>query len=94
MVLPITERHHDYAAQVVAKLLAEGFRAEADTAASTLGARIRHAEMQKYPYMLVVGDREQEQGQVAVRHRDEGDLGPQPLDEFILRLREEDKPGA
>ena len=94
MVLPITERHHDYAAQVVAKLLAEGFRAEADTAASTLGARIRHAEMQKYPYMLVVGDREQEQGQVAVRHRDEGDLGPQPLDEFILRLREEDRPGA
>jgi threonyl-tRNA synthetase len=94
MVLPITERHHDYAAQVVAKLLAEGFRAEADTAASTLGARIRHAEMQKYPYMLVVGDREQEQGQVAVRHCDEGDLGPQPLDHFMLRLREEDKPGA
>ena len=94
MVLPITERHHDYAAQVVEKLLAEGFRAEADTAASTLGARIRHAEMQKYPYMLVVGDRDQEPGQVAVRHRDEGDLGPQPLDEFILRLREEDRPGA
>jgi len=93
IVLPITDRNLDYAAQVVQRLSQEGFRVEADTGAATLSAKIRNAELQKYPYMLVVGDREQEQGQVAVRDRQEGDLGPQDLDAFIEKLRAEDAPG-
>jgi len=93
VVLPITDRHLDYAAQVVQRLSEEGFRVEADTGAATLSSKIRNAELQKYPYMLIVGDREQEQGQVAVRDRQEGDLGPQDLDAFIEKLKAEDVPG-
>ena len=93
MVLPIADRHQEYAKQVRDRLFAEGFRVEADLASSTLGSKIRAAEMQKYPYMLVVGDKEMEAGAVAVRHREDGDLGPQPLDEFVARLKAEAKPG-
>lgn len=93
MILPIADRHLDYAKQVQAKLQAAGFRVEVDTDSATLGAKIRNAEMQKYPYMAIVGDKEAENGQVAVRDRDEGDLGPQDLDAFITRLTEENVPG-
>ena len=93
MVLPIADRHQEYAKQVRDRLFAEGFRVEADLASSTLGSKIRAAEMQKYPYMLVVGDKEMETGAVAVRHREEGDLGPQPLEEFVARLKSEATPG-
>jgi threonyl-tRNA synthetase len=89
MVLPIADRHQEYAKQVRDRLFAEGFRVEADLASSTLGSKIRAAEMQKYPYMLVVGDKEMEAGAVAVRHREEGDLGPRPLEEFVARLKAE-----
>ncbi len=93
VVLPITDRHLDYAAEVVQRLSEEGFRVEADTGAATLSSKIRNAELHKYPYMLIVGDREQEQGQVAVRDHQEGDLGPQALDAFIEKLKAEDVPG-
>jgi threonyl-tRNA synthetase len=93
MVLPIADRHQGYAAEVRDRLREAGFRAEADLASSTLNSKVRAAEMQKYPYMLVVGDKESEAGTVAVRHREEGDLGPKQLDEFIGRLREEAMPG-
>ena len=94
VVLPITDRNLDYAAEVVERLSAEGFRVEADTGAATLSAKIRNAELQKYPYMLVVGDREQQQGQVAVRDREAGDVGPQDLAAFIAKLKAEDRPGG
>lgn len=88
-VLPITDRNLQYAEQVAATLREAGFRVELDKAAGTLQAKIREAELMKLPYMLVVGDREQQSGQVAVRSREAGDLGPQPLDEFIQRRTRE-----
>jgi threonyl-tRNA synthetase len=93
IVLPITDRNLDYAKHVAGRLTSEGYRVEVDIDASTLGAKIRDAEMQKYPYMLIVGDKEQEAGQVAVRDREEGDLGPQDLDAFIETLHEQNMPG-
>ncbi len=88
-VLPITDRNLEYARQVTAQLHDGGFRVEIDEAPATLQAKIRDAELMKIPYMLVVGDREQESGQVAVRSREAGDIGPQPLDEFVHHLAAE-----
>lgn len=93
-VLPITDRHIPYAEQVAARLLAEGFRTEVDRFGGTLNHKIRTAELQKVPYMFVVGDKEQEAGAVAVRSREAGDLGPQPLEEVIGRLKVENVPGG
>ena len=74
---------------MLAKLESAGFRAEVDTRGERMNQKIRTAQMQKVPYMLVVGDREQEANAVAVRHRDGEDLGAVPLDEFMARLGEE-----
>ena len=93
-VLPITDKQLDYAAKVTRQLKDAGYRAELDESSSTLGAKIREAEMQKTPYSLIVGPKEAETEQVAVRHRDEGDLGPQGLAEFMARLAKENVPGA
>lgn len=93
-VLPITDRNLEYANQVATELHQQGFRVETDKAAATLQAKIRDAELMKIPYMLVVGDREQQSGQVAVRSREEGDLGPQSFDEFVQCLAKEATPGA
>ncbi|CFX53524.1 Threonine-tRNA ligase, class IIa [Syntrophomonas zehnderi OL-4] len=82
-VLPITDRQHDYAAQVVSELKKQGIRVEIDTRSEKIGYKIREGQLQKIPYLLVVGDKEVESGAVAVRHRQKGDLGTQPLDEFI-----------
>lgn len=89
IVLPIADRHAEHAAQVAAKLVAAGLRAEVDARSEKIGYRIRAAQMQKVPYMLVVGDREAAEGQVAVRARKGGDLGPQALDAFAADLRAE-----
>ncbi len=91
-VLPIADRHNDYARHVLDQLLSRDFRAELDDSAATLSYKIRDAELMKIPYMLIVGDREQETGQVAVRSRDDGDLGPMPLEQFLARLAEENQP--
>ncbi len=88
-VLPITDRNVDYARQVAQELRDHDMRVEIDEASATLQAKIRDAELMKIPHMLVVGDREQESGQVAVRSREDGDLGPRPLDEFIEQVRAE-----
>jgi threonyl-tRNA synthetase len=93
-VLPITERALEYGRQVRDRLIAAGLRAELDDSQGTLSAKVRDAEMMRLPYMLVVGDREAEQGTVAVRHREEGDLGPQPLEAFMARLCAESQPPA
>jgi threonyl-tRNA synthetase len=94
IILPIADRHDEYASDVADRLRQEGFRVEVDTDTSTLGAKIRNAEMQKYPYMLIVGDNEEESGQVSVRDREEGDLGPHDLDSFIETLHKQNEPGA
>jgi threonyl-tRNA synthetase len=89
VVLPIAERHHEYARGVREKLLAAGFRADLDDRNESMRYKIREAQVQKVPYMLVIGDREAESGQVSVRSRGAGDLGAQGLDEFIAHLTAE-----
>lgn len=88
-VLPIIDKHHDYAQQVQKKLEAAGIRAEVDYRNEKIGYKIREAQMEKVPYMLVIGDKEAENGQVAVRSRKDGDLGPMPLDAFLSKIVEE-----
>jgi len=90
-VLPISERQHEYAQQVLAKLLEAGIRAELDSRSEKVGYKIREGQLQKIPYLLIVGDKEVEQGAVAVRHRKQGDLGAAPLTDFITRITEEIK---
>jgi threonyl-tRNA synthetase len=87
-VIPIADRHNEYAHQVVGQLREAGLRVEVDDSSERMQAKIRDAQLQKIPYMLVVGDREEEQGTVAVRLRTEEDLGPRPVEEFISMVRE------
>ncbi len=89
VVLPITERQNDYAKQVLEKLLDAGVRAELDDRNEKLQSKIRDAQLQKVPYMLVIGGKEAEAGTVSVRHRAKGDLGPRPLEQFSADLRAE-----
>jgi len=89
VVLPIADRHAAYAERVAGDLRASGLRVEVDARAEKIGYRIRAAQVQKVPYMLVVGDREADLGQVAVRARKGGDLGPQGVDGFVAALRAE-----
>jgi threonyl-tRNA synthetase len=89
IVLPITERQNDYAKQVFGKLLDGGVRAELDDRNEKLQAKIRDAQLQKIPYMLVIGGKEAEAGTVSVRHRAKGDLGARPLEQFSADLRAE-----
>ena len=93
-VMPITDRTADYAKAVADKLNELGFRAETDLRNEKIGYKIREAQMNKLPYMLVVGDREAEAGAVAVRTRSGEDLGAMPVDEFIAKLSEEVKTKA
>ena len=90
-VMPITDRTAEYAKDVAAKLSAAGVRVETDLRNEKIGYKIREAQMQKTPYMLVIGDREAESGAVAVRTRGGEDLGAMPLDEFIERITGEIK---
>lgn len=86
IVLPISDRQNDYARQIQQKLIAAGIRAEVDGRSDKINFKIREAQLQKIPYMLVVGDREAQAGQVAVRNRKQGDQGAVAVDEFISRL--------
>ncbi|HVB38649.1 MAG TPA: threonine--tRNA ligase [Vicinamibacterales bacterium] len=88
-VLPIADRHLAYAAGVRDKLEAAGLLAEMDGRQEKIGYKIRQAQLQKVPYMLVVGDREVEDGHVAVRSRTGGDQGSRSLDEFVAAARDE-----
>ncbi len=89
VVLPISDRHLDYARSVKEKLAAAGLRAEVDERQEKIGYKIREAQLQKVPYMLVVGDREAAESAVSVRHRSEGDLGSQGVEEFAEAAIEE-----
>ncbi len=85
-VLPITDRHAEYGRQVTETLRQAGVRVEFDGRNEKVGYKIREAQLQKIPYMLVVGDREAATGTLSVRHRAEGDLGSFTLDDFISRI--------
>ena len=87
-VLPITDRHTDYARTVLKKLTDAGFRVVLDERSEKVNLKIREAQLQKIPYMLVVGDREAEAGQVSVRNRKHGDQGAVSVDQFLHRLTE------
>ena len=89
IVLPITERQNDYAREVYQKLFDAGFRVELDDRNEKLQAKIRDAQLQKIPYMLVIGGKEAEAGTVSVRHRSKGDLGPRPVEQFSADLQQE-----
>jgi threonyl-tRNA synthetase len=89
IVLPIADRHNDYAAQVRDRLSAAGLRTELDVRQEKVNLKIREAQLQKIPYMLVVGDREAASGQVSVRGRSAGDLGAEAVDAVISRLQGE-----
>ncbi len=88
-LLPISDRQHDYAAEVAKKLTAAGIRVETDTRNEKIGYKIREAQLEKVPYMLVIGDKECENGTVAVRSRKNGDMGTESLDTFIADVRKE-----
>ena len=81
-VLPITDRINEYAEKIGSELRESGFRVETNTKSDKIGAKIRDAQMQKIPYMLILGDQELERGQVAVRERKQGDIGAMLLEEF------------
>ncbi len=88
-VLPISDKFMDYARQVTEQLDQEGIRVELDVRSEKIGYKIREAQMQKVPYMLVVGQKEAEDGVAAVRSRFLGDEGQKPLEEFITSIKAE-----
>src|SRR5215467_12803601 len=89
VVIPISDRHLNYARATRDRLLAEGLRVDLDERQEKIGYKIREAQLQKIPYMLVVGDRESADGTVSVRTRAGGDQGSRTLDAFIASAREE-----
>ena len=89
--MSLTERTADCAKEIVAKLLLNGIRAEVDNRNEKIGYKIREAQLEKVPYMFIVGDKEKEEGTVSVRSRKDGDLGVMRLDDVIAKLVEEDK---
>lgn len=88
-ILPITDKHYDYAKKIYDKFFALGLRAKLDDRNEKLGYKIREAQVQKIPYMLVVGDKEMTDGTVTVRHRGEGDKGSMKFEDFITMLQKE-----
>jgi len=88
VMIPIADRHVEYCRQVRDRLNAAGLRVDIDSSLERMNAKIRNAQLQKIPYMLVVGDREQEEGAVSVRLRSGEDLKSKPLDEFLAMAKE------
>ncbi len=91
VVVPIADRHLEYAESVAHTLQSAGFRVELDSRREKMQAKIRDAQAQQVPYMLIVGDRDQQAGTVSVRERRQGDLGAQALPEFLAQLEEQRK---
>lgn len=90
-ILPISDKHLEYAKKVEEALLEKEVRVEVDDRAEKIGYKIREAQLQKVPYMLIVGDKEQEAKEVGVRNRKDGDLGAMKLSDFIDKIDEEIK---
>jgi threonyl-tRNA synthetase len=93
IVLPVADRHNEYAERTARRLRDAGLRPRVDARSESVGRKIRDAELAKAPYMLVVGDREQDADAASVRHHGEGDLGAMPVAEAIERLRVEAEAG-
>ena len=91
VVMPITDKQQAYAKEVYDKLFAAGYRVSLDNRSEKIGYKIREAQVQKVPYMLILGEKEATEGTIAVRHRGEGDIGTMKLDAFTARLQEEVK---
>jgi threonyl-tRNA synthetase len=89
IVLPIADRHLDYAHEVRDALRAAGLRGEVDERPESTGRKIRDAEVRKVPYMLIVGDRERDARTVGLREHGKGDAGAVDLDDFVARVRTE-----
>lgn len=87
--LPIADRHADYAREIMEKLEAKGIRCELDDRSEKTGFKIRAAQMEKVPYMIIVGDKDVEAGTVSVRSRKNGDEGATTVDEFVVRIEKE-----
>jgi len=87
-ILPITSRVSDYTSDICRRLSGMGFRISEDSRNEKIGKKIREAQIEKIPYMLVVGDQEAENGQVSVRHRADGDVGTMSVDDFIALLKD------
>ena len=88
-ILPIADRHIEYSNKIKEELLKNGLRAEVDTRQEKTGYKIREAQLQKIPYMLILGDKEQEAGNVGVRSRKDGDIGQMELKDFISKIKKE-----
>ena len=88
-LLAVADRHLDYVYEIKKQLEAEGFRVEVDSRSEKIGYKIREAQLEKVPYMFIVGDKDIEAGTVSVRHRKEGDLGAMQLSDFIALAKEE-----
>lgn len=89
-ILPISDKFMDYAKSIENKLFNEGFRVELDDRAEKIGYKIREAQLEKVPYMIIVGEKELNEGSISVRSRDLGDLGSDIIDSFIDKLKEDD----
>jgi threonyl-tRNA synthetase len=88
VIIPIADRHLEYAHAVEARLAAEGIRVEVDDRGERMNAKVRHAQLQKVPYMLIVGDREAEDDAVSVRLRSGDNPGPTPMESTLSMIRE------
>jgi threonyl-tRNA synthetase len=89
MILPIADRHANYAEEIKKKLMESDIRVEIDHRREKINLKIREAQMQKIPYMLILGDKEEQNKKIAVRARKEGDLGAEELSTFTNRLKNE-----
>jgi threonyl-tRNA synthetase len=89
ILLPVADRHVDYARTIEEGLQAKGIRTRIDERSESVGKKIRDAELSRAPYMLVIGDKEQESGEVSVRSHDEGDIGAMSLEQFADRVGKE-----
>ena len=85
--MPMTDRNRDYAEQIKAELEKNGFRVTLDGRSEKIGYKIREAQLEKVPYMLILGDKEEEAGEVAMRDRKDGKTTVMPLSEFIEKLK-------
>lgn len=88
-ILPISEKYEEYAERIRLALSAAGVRVKSDLISDKIGAKIRNAQLDKVPYMLVIGQREEEESVVSLRHRDLGDLGSMPLVDFVAKMQHE-----
>ena len=84
--MPITDRQLAYANELASKMKEQGIRVSVDDRSEKIGYKIREAQLEKVPYMLVIGDKEMEAGQVALRRRDKGDMGVVSAEEFIATI--------